>query len=63
MTINVPLTAQVDYMLSDMEKTNSKKQCNGIYLNYMNLYRNEYPKAYRAFTTAYAFYVSVQDYK
>jgi hypothetical protein len=63
MAANVPLYEQVNHMLSDMKKTNSKKQCHGIYLNYMNLYRNEYPKAYRAFTTAYAFYVSVQDYK
>jgi malate synthase len=63
MTTNVPLNEQVNYMLIDMEKTNSKKQCNDIYLNYMNLYRNEYPKANRTFTTAYSFYVSIQDYK
>jgi hypothetical protein len=63
MVANVPLYEQVNLMLSDMKKINSKKQCNGIYLNYLNLYRNEYPKAYRAFTTAYSFYVSVQDYK
>ena len=63
MTTNVPLGEQVNYMLIDMKKANSKKQCNDIYLNYMNLYRNEYPKANRAFTTAYAFYVSTKDYK
>ena len=59
----VPLHEQVNYMIIDMKKINSKKQCHGIYLNYMNLYRSEYPKAYRAFTTAYSFYVSMQDYK
>jgi len=53
---------QVNYMLIDMAKASSKKQCHGIYLNYMNLYRNEYPKAYRNFTMAYSFYASIQDW-
>ena len=55
-----PLHEQDNNMLIDMEKANSKKQCNEIYLNYMNLYRNEYPKANRTFTTAYSFYVDIQ---
>ena len=62
MATNVPLQDQVNYMLIDMAKASSKKQCHGIYLNYMNLYRNEYPKANKNFTTAYAFYVSIQDW-
>ena len=62
MATNVPLYEQVNYMFIDMQKANSKKQCNDIYLNYMNLYRNEYPKAYRNFTATYTFYVSIQDW-
>jgi len=67
MTTNVPLQTQISYMLEDMGKANSKEKCSGIYQNYINLYRDEYPKAHRSFTTAYNyfkisyFYVNIQD--
>lgn len=53
MSTIAPIHDQVISMLAEMDKAKSVDKFHAIYLNYLNLYRNEYPKAYRTLTMEY----------
>jgi hypothetical protein len=53
MSTIAPLHDQVISMLAEMDKAKSADKFHPIYLNYLNLYRDEYPKAYRTLTREY----------
>lgn len=51
-----PLPAQVISMIEELESAASKSQRHAIYLNYLNLYRDEYLGAKRIFEREYRQY-------
>ena len=61
MATNAPLHNQIEYMILEMDKGSTKDACSKRYMNYLNLYRNEYPKAYRAITFNYSCYKSLNS--
>ena len=59
MTTIAPLHYQVESMLCEMDKATTKSDCYKIYMNYLNLYRNEYAGAYFKLTYNYTLHVEL----
>ena len=57
MTI-APLHDQIAAMLCEMDKASNANECLDIYRNYLNLYRNEYPRANHKLTYIWQLYIS-----
>ena len=57
MATNAPLHYQIESMLYEMKKVTTKNECHKIYLNYLNLYRNEYAGAYNKLTYGYTLHI------
>ena len=52
-----PPHIQILSMVKEMDSAVSRSQCHNIYINYLNLYRDEYPNAKRILERAYLWHV------
>ena len=63
MTTNVPLHIQIEYMLCELDNALTLDSCENIYKNYLNLYRNEYPKAKRYIARHFYSYMALNKHR